>query len=143
MDYAFVFAINYIPQLIIILMLGKAGKYLSIPQGAVLRRGIGLFHVHGHVKECFPRYAPTFIPGAGTIDGEIVETLWSTLNHTASSARSMSLHHRQEYLDAHMGDSNWKKLVRMSRFPRFSITQPSLKVRTYGACASKKVDGSD
>ena len=48
------------------------------------------------------------------LDGEIIETLWSTLNYTASSARSMSWFHRQEYLDTHMGDSNWKKLINMS-----------------------------
>lgn len=77
--------------------------------------GIGLFHVHGHKKECYPRYAPSFIPGAGMIDGEILETLWNPLNHTASSARSMTWYSRQEYLDAHMGDSNWKKLIHMGK----------------------------
>lgn len=78
-----------------------------------VKAGIGLFHVHGHVKECFARYAPTFIVGAGMLDGEVIETLWNPLNHTASSARAMTWHHRQEYLDAHMGDSNWLKLTRM------------------------------
>ena len=47
--------------------------------------------------------------------GEIIETLWSPLNHTASSARTMTWYHRQEYLDAHMGDSNWKKVVTLGR----------------------------
>ena len=47
------------------------------------------------------------------LDGEVVETLWSPLNHTSSSARAMTWHHRQEYLDAHMRDSNWLKLVKM------------------------------
>lgn len=78
-----------------------------------IKRGIGLFHVHGHMKECYARYAPTFIPGAGMLDGEIIETLWHILNYTASSARAMSWFHRQEYLDCHIGDSNWKKLTRM------------------------------
>ena len=47
------------------------------------------------------------------VDGEIIETLWHTLNDTAGSARAMSWYHRQEYLDAHMGDSNWKKMIRI------------------------------
>lgn len=85
-------------------------EYLSLPPNVIIKRGIGLFHVHGHVKECYPRYAPTFIRGAGMIDGEVIETLWHVLNHTASSTRAMTWFHRQEYLDAHMADSNWKKM---------------------------------
>lgn len=126
MDYAFVNAINYIPAILMILMLydimcqfwvnflariTNSANYLHLPDDMIIQRGIGLFHVHGHMKQCYPRYAPTFIPGAGMVDGEVVETLWSTLNYTASSARPMTWNHRQEYLDAHMGDSNWKKLT--------------------------------
>ncbi|KAK7680631.1 hypothetical protein QCA50_016413 [Cerrena zonata] len=86
---------------------------LRLPDGVEFKRGIGLFHIHGHVKECFARYAPTFIQGAGMLDGEIIETLWNLLNYTALSARVMSWFHQQEYLDTHMGDSNWKKLIGM------------------------------
>ena len=89
----------------------EMADFLSLPAGIKIKKGIGLFHVHGHMKECFARYAPTFIRGAGMLDGEIVETLWNPLNHTSSSARAMTWHHRQEYLDVHMSDSNWLKLV--------------------------------
>ena len=131
MDYAFVHAINHISALLAILLLydimcqfwvnflkriAEVPSFLTLPKGANIKRGIGLFHVHGHVKECFARFAPTFIQGAGTVDGEIIETLWNPLNHTASSARSMSWYHRQEYLDTHMGDSNWKKVIKISMF---------------------------
>lgn len=87
--------------------------FLAIPISLQIKKAIGLFHVHGHVKQCFARYAPTFIQGSGMLAGEIIETLWSPLNHTASSARTMTWYHRQEYLDSHMGDSNWKKLTGM------------------------------
>ena len=90
--------------------------FLGIPEGLMIKKGIGLFHVHGHIKQCFARYAPTFIRGSGMLAGEIIETLWSSLNHTASSARTMSWYHRQEYLDFHMGDSNWKKLIGMGGY---------------------------
>lgn len=93
--------------------------FLPWSEDVRVKAGIGLFHVHGHVKECFARYAPTFIVGAGMLDGEVVETLWNPLNHTASSARAMTWHHRQEYLDAHMGDSNWLKLTGMGSFDTF------------------------
>ncbi|KAI0069716.1 hypothetical protein K474DRAFT_1680716, partial [Panus rudis PR-1116 ss-1] len=126
MDYAFVNAINYI-QIVLVLMLydvmcqywinflSRIGNAvgISIPATLQIQRGIGLFHVHGHQKDCFARYAPTFIPGCGMVDGEIIETLWSVLNDTASSARVMSINHRQEYLDAHMFDSNFKKMIHM------------------------------
>ena len=126
MDYAFVHAINHIPLSRTVLLLydimcqywkyfksriKEMPDFLALPRGLKIKCGIGLFHVHGHMKECFARYAPTFIKGAGMLDGEIVETLWNPLNHTSSSARAMTWYHRQEYLDAHMSDSNWLKLV--------------------------------
>ncbi|KAG2111109.1 hypothetical protein DEU56DRAFT_762242 [Suillus clintonianus] len=49
--------------------------------------------------------------GAGQVDGEILETLWASFNKISPTARSMSQYHRQEILDDHMRDSNWKKLV--------------------------------
>lgn len=128
MDYAFVHAMKFIPLMTLVLLLYDImcqywvnfkkrivnyGDLLTLPDNFTIKRGIGLFHVHGHQKECYPRFAPTFIQGAGMVDGEVIETLWHTLNHTASSTRSMSWFHRQEYLDAHMADSNWKKLTKI------------------------------
>ena len=132
MDYAFINAINYIPAILLLLLLYdimcqywinflfRTQNAAAIPgltsllkmrDNISIKCGIGLFHVHGHIKECYSRYAPTFIDGAGMIDSEIIETLWHILNDTATSARAMSWSHRQEYLDIHMGDSNWKKLT--------------------------------
>lgn len=88
--------------------------FLHLPPDMEFFRGIGLFHVHGHQNQCFMRFAPSFIPGAGMIDGEIIETLWVGLNEIGASTRNMSWHHRQETMDLHMNDSNWKKLVNMS-----------------------------
>ena len=128
MDFVFVNAINYgtltpIVMLIYDIMckfivhfrdrVMELSDFLEIPENIRIKQAIGLFHVHGHIKQCFARFAPTFIRGSGMLAGEIIETLWSSLNHTASSARTMSWYHRQEYLDAHMGDSNWKKLTGM------------------------------
>jgi hypothetical protein len=89
--------------------------YLEIPDGLHISKAIGLFHIHGHQDECFPRFAPTFIKGAGQVDGEILETLWAVLNDISPSTRTATLAHRTEILDDHMNDSNWKKLVRIGR----------------------------
>lgn len=89
--------------------------FLTFPEDLRIIPGIGLFHVHGHQASCLVRYAPTFIKGAGQVDGEIIETLWSTLNDTSRSARNTTLAHRTEILDDHMNDSNWKKLTKSGR----------------------------
>lgn len=93
----------------------EASPSLSVPLGLQVTPGIGLFHVHGHKDECIARYSPNYIPSAGQVDGEILETLWAPLNEISGSTRSMSTSHRREVLDDHMGDSNWKKLVRIGK----------------------------
>jgi hypothetical protein len=86
---------------------------LTLPQNLSIIPAIGKFHLGGHVPECFAIFSLNFIQGAGQQDGEILETLWSSLNKISGSIRSMTKAHRQEVLDAHMRDSNWKKLVGM------------------------------
>lgn len=73
---------------------------------------VGKFHLGAHVKECFTRFSLNFIHGAAQLDGEILETLWSSLDHAAGSTRAMSRAHRQEVLDDHINDSNWKKMIK-------------------------------
>jgi len=74
-------------------------------------KAIGLFHVHGHISECLHRFATTYIPYLGVIDGEILETLWAVINRMSRSTRGATIAHRTEVLDDHMGDSNWKKTI--------------------------------
>ena len=95
----------------------RGNRYLHFPSYLEIVRAIGLFHVHGHIDSCYPRYAPSFIQGAGQIDGEVIEALWVILNLIHPSTRRMSTAHRHETLDDHMNDSNWKKLVGMGELP--------------------------
>ena len=89
-------------------------KALFLPPSACqILYGIGLFHVHGHQATCFPRFAPSYIPGAGMLDGETIETLWSLLKGMIGSTRGMSTSHRKEVLDDHMNDVNWEKTTRV------------------------------
>lgn len=89
----------------------EANPHLKSPGHLKILRAIGLFHVHGHQDDCFAKFAPSYIPGAGLVDGEILETLWSVLNHISGSTRAQSTSFRRETLDDHMNDSNWKKLI--------------------------------
>lgn len=70
---------------------------------------IGLFHVHAHKDECLFRFATSFIPGAAVTAGEILESMWSTLNSISPTVRTATLAHRAEVLDDHCCDANHKK----------------------------------
>ncbi|KAH9841983.1 uncharacterized protein C8Q71DRAFT_700843, partial [Rhodofomes roseus] len=87
--------------------------HISMPHDLTLWKGIGLFHVHGHQDTCEVRYSPTFMAGAGNVDGEILETMWASLNRISGTTRSMSSSNRQETLDRHMNDWNYKKMITM------------------------------
>jgi Kyakuja-Dileera-Zisupton transposase len=91
-------------------------QYLSINPGMKTFGAIGKFHLADHVDSCFSKWSLNFMKGAGHIDGEIMETLWSGMNKVSAAARSMSKAHRQETLDDYMRDSNWKKTVGIGKF---------------------------
>ncbi|KAG1838555.1 hypothetical protein F4604DRAFT_1572198 [Suillus subluteus] len=88
---------------------------LSLPEKSRILTGVGKFHLSAHKLPCFARFSLNFIEGAGQVDGEIMETLWAPFNKISPTARSMSQYHRQEILDDHMRDSNWKKMVGIVR----------------------------
>ena len=92
----------------IVHLLDRIGPLLD---GLEVDAAIGLFHVHAHKDDCFFRFASTFIPGAGIVAGEILESLWSTLNSISPSARTATLAHRAELLDDHATDSNHRKML--------------------------------
>jgi len=91
---------------------------------------IGKFHLGGHVQECFPKFSLNFIPGAGQIDGEILETLWAQIDKVAGTTRAMTKFHRREVLDDNMLDSNWKKWVGIGMFPlHYSLCRQLILLR--------------
>lgn len=88
-------------------------QHLSLPEGLNHIPAVGKFHLAAHVESCFAQFSLNFVQGAGQLDGEILETSWAVLNKAAGSTRAMTKPHRQEMLDAHILDSNWKKHVNM------------------------------
>lgn len=53
----------------------------------------------------------SFIPGAAIVAGEILESLWSSLNATSPMACPATLENQTEMLDDHATDSNHKKTL--------------------------------
>ena len=66
----------------------RIGK--DLPVDLTIDQAIDLFHVHCHKDECFFCYATTFIPRAGVVAAQILESLWSNLN-TISPKLPLSL----------------------------------------------------
>lgn len=91
------------------------GPYLEFPEHLPLIPTIGSFHVHGHQEQCYARYGLPFLRGIGKADGEILESNWSVLNGISSMTRTMTLAHRTEVMDTHIGDNNWKKMIGMGK----------------------------
>jgi hypothetical protein len=99
----------------------NASDHLKLADNLELKLAISLFHIHGHQDTCLARYSPSFIEGGQQIDSKTIETLWAPLNEITRSTRGMSMSHRQEVIDDHMNDSNWKKLVDLGKFPPLDI----------------------
>ena len=91
-------------------------EFLELPKDMKIFGAVGKFHLADHVDNCFSKWTLNFMKGAGHIDGEIMETLWSGMNKVSGAARSMTKAHRQETLDNYMRDSNWKKTVGIGKF---------------------------
>ena len=95
---------------------GAGSDYLKKPDNLKLKLAIGLFHIYGHQNTCLVRYSSSFFEGGRQINGETIKMLWAPLNEISRSTRGMSTSHRREVIDDHMNDSNWKKLVNISKF---------------------------
>jgi hypothetical protein len=103
----------------------QMSEHLYLREDLDIITAVGKFHLGAHVQECFALFSLNFVYGGGQLDGEILETLWSSLNKAAGNTRGMSRAHRQEVLDNHMDDSNWKKLVNAGVY-QFSLIKASM-----------------
>ncbi|KAI6046658.1 hypothetical protein EDC04DRAFT_2597793 [Pisolithus marmoratus] len=105
----------------------------GIPPTLTIVAGIGTWHVHGHRKECYARYSLLFIKGSGWVDGEIIKTLWSTLNIVSASTHGMMPPHQQELLDFQMNDSNFMKMIWMRLTNLCKVNSLSQKLKAVWA----------
>ena len=90
-------------------------EFLDLLDSMEITGAVGKWHLAAHIPECFSKFSLNFVEGAGQVEGEILETLWSVLDEVSGLTQAMSVAHRQEVLDAYMMDSNWCKIIRMGK----------------------------
>ncbi|KAK7016446.1 hypothetical protein VNI00_018883 [Paramarasmius palmivorus] len=73
--------------------------------------GIGKLHEPGHKQKNHEQYSLNYIPGAGNIDGEVMERIWGEHNNLGNATKTMGPGSREDYIDATAGDWNWQKYV--------------------------------
>ena len=71
------------------------------------------FHLPAHVIACRTQFSFNFTKGVGRMDGEAPERGWAEVNPLAASTKEMGPGSRHDTLDAHFGDYNWRKFIRM------------------------------
>jgi hypothetical protein len=88
-----------------------------------LRFLVPKFHISAHVEKCQQDYSFNYTKGVGRTDGEAPERGWSNLNALSSSTKEMGPGSRQDTIEDHVGDWNWKKVVAMGKYV---IYQPQM-----------------
>jgi hypothetical protein len=68
------------------------------------------FHLPAHHPACHSTFSFNFTPHVSRTDGEVPERGWSNTNALGSSMKEMGPGSRQDTLDDHFGDMNWKKV---------------------------------
>ena len=91
-------------------------EFLALWDSMEITGAVRKWHLAAHIAECFPKFSLNFVEGAGEVEGEILETLWSVMDEVAGMAQAMLVAHHQEVIDAHMNNSNWRKMIRICRF---------------------------
>jgi len=75
-----------------------------------LKPAIPKFHLAAHEERCHTKYSLNLQPGAGRLDGEVIERDWAKLGGAANSTKEMSAGSRRDTLDDICGDMNYVKL---------------------------------
>jgi Kyakuja-Dileera-Zisupton transposase len=84
---------------------GKVGLSFLVPK----------FHLPAHIQKCHWNYSFNYTKNVGRTDGEAPERGWSNLNGLAYSTREMGPGSREDTIEDHVGDWNWKKIVTMGK----------------------------
>jgi Kyakuja-Dileera-Zisupton transposase len=79
------------------------------------------FHLVAHEQRCHTSYSLNLQPGAGCLDGEVIECNWAKLGVAANSMKEMSAGSRRDTLDDLCGDMNYTKLKTMGISRAYSV----------------------
>ena len=94
------------------------------------------FHLPAHIEKCQQSFSFNYARFVGRTDGEAPERGWSDLNGLAYSTREMGPGARQDTIEDHLGDWNWKKIIAMGKLGNFfakiltNVMDLSSKVQT-------------
>ena len=80
-----------------------------------IKPAIPKFHLPAHQERCHTLYSLNLQPGAGRLDGEVIERDWAKLGGAANSTKEMSAGSRHDTLDDLCGDMNFVKLKTMGK----------------------------
>lgn len=73
------------------------------------------FHLPAHMEKCHQDFSFNYAPHVGRTDGEAPERGWANINGLAYSTREMGPGSRQDTVEDHFGDWNWKKIIAMGK----------------------------
>jgi hypothetical protein len=77
------------------------------------RWAVPALHVQGHKEDCMYAFSTAYMEGVGHFHGETAEHYWPEANQLGPHVRQMNTGHRQDTLDDHHGDWNWKKTMNL------------------------------
>ena len=90
--------------------------FFALLTGLNMLWAVGKFHLAAHKEDCYASYSLNHIEGAGQVDGETMEPLWSRLNAIFTMGRAMSHAGRQELTDSGFSHETFKKIAAMRQF---------------------------
>jgi hypothetical protein len=73
------------------------------------------FHLPAHIESCQRSFSFNYARFVGRTDGEAPERGWADLNGLAYSTHEMGPGSRQDTIEDHLGDWNWKKITIMGK----------------------------
>lgn len=95
----------------------KLDPHFKIFGGSVdIKYLVPKFHLPAHVARCRTRFSFNLTQGVGRTDGEAPERGWAEVNPLAPSTKEMGPGSRQDTLDSHFGDYNWRKIIGMGEW---------------------------
>ena len=80
-----------------------------------IKAAIPKFHLAAHQERCHTLYSLNLQPGAGHLDGEVVECDWAKLGSAANSTKEMTSGSCHDFLDDFCGDMNFSKFKTMGK----------------------------
>lgn len=78
-----------------------------------LRFLVPKFHLPAHINKCHQDFSFNYAPHVGRTEGEAPERGWSKINALSYSTKEMGPGSRQDTIEDHFNDMNWKKVIGM------------------------------